>query len=847
VNGRRLGRPVVIGFLATATAAGGLAAFRANRSAAPPVPGGKEGVVGSVAGLSVSFEANRGQTDPSVRFLSRAGGYTAFLTDSGAVFSIPEPGGAADQAEAVSAALTMRLVGAASKPDVVGGERLPGIVNYFTDGDPGEWRTGIPTYGTVRYRGVYPGIDLIFRGLRTGIEYDFIVSPGADPSRVLLRFGGAQGIRIDQSGSLVLKTAAGPLVHRAPTIYQLVEGLRREIAGGYRLDGDAVGFEIGSYDASRPLVIDPLVYSTFLGGADFDEGFGIAVDGSGRAYVTGYTESTNFPTTAGVHDDSHNGGSSNGTDVFVTRLSPDGAALEYSTFLGSTSDEFGEDIAVDSSGRAYVTGWVDPGGTDFPTTPGAFDATHNENNDAFITRLTPSGGLGYSTFLGSTEGDRGLAIAADGSGRAYVTGDTGFSVGFPTTPDAYDTNPNGFIDAFVTRFTPDGTALEYSTFLGGGGNDHGESIAVDQAGRAYVTGGASGAVIPFPTTETAPDTTHNGSTDAFVTRFTASGDDLEYSTFLGGALFDLGEGVAIHGSESAYVVGATSSPNFPTTAGSIDTTHNGSTDAFVTRLNASGTTLESSSFLGGSGTDNGIDIATDATGRAYVTGSTEDAVTDLPTTVGAFDTTHNGTFDAFVTRISSDAAVLDYSTFLGGSLLEAGMGIDVAGSTEAYVTGETRDGPTDFPTTPGAFDTSPNGGDDAFVAKVETSLPSPAHDVGVAGGGFSTKNRIDLSRQGPGPYDVKIKLKNFGDVTEDIGYSVSADPDEVALGPECSGTVSGVAPGATATVVGCTATYSGADDPDPVLTLNVTHNNLDGFSDGNTGNNSETVATVIKP
>jgi hypothetical protein len=337
----------------------------------------------------------------------------------------------------------------------------------------------------------------------------------------------------------------------------------------------------------------------------------------------------------------------------VTKLNASGSALAYSTFLGGRGFDEGLGIAVDGGGRAYVTGRAS---SDFPTTRAAFDRTNNEGIDAFVTKLNASGSeLTYSTFLGGTNSDEALGIAVDGGGRAYVTGYT-TSTDYPTTRGAFDTSFNsgvvGLLDTFVTKLNASGSKLAYSTFLGGTDTDAGVGIAVDGRGRAYVTGNTLSA--NYPTTRGAFDTTFNGDTDAFVTKLNASGSALDYSTFLGRRGLDQGLGIAVDRRSRAYVTGFTESAKYPTTRGAFDRTFNGSQDAFMTKLNASGSALDYSTFLGGRGQDQGLGIAVDGGGRAYVTGQTTS--NNYPTTRGAFDPSYNGAvdafdFDAFVTKL----------------------------------------------------------------------------------------------------------------------------------------------------------------------------------------------------
>ena len=568
--------------------------------------------------LPLSFEANRGQTDRRVKFLSRGSGYNLFLTPTEAVLTLQNPkseiqksqiaanppslsGRSAPHPRFSSTSVTpsevegsasslsptvlrMQLIGANPRPEVLGLEELPGKSHYFIGNDPKKWHTNIPHYARVRYEEVYPGVDLVYYGTPRQLEYDFVVASGADPSAITLGFQGANRLEIDAQGDLMVHSGmGGQLRQRRPLIYQEVNRVRREIRGDYVLRGKhEVGFQVGHYDASRPLIIDPvlLVSSTFLGGSDFDSGRGIAVDPRGNAYVMGETRSVGFPTTAGAFDTSFN----SEFDAFVIKLNPAGSELVYSTFLGGSFndvEDFGLDIAVDPRGNAYVTGLTNS--ADFSTTPGAFATFLNGDYDVFVTKLNPAGSkLRYSTFLGGNAFEQGFGIALDSQGNAYVSGFT-CSTDFPTTAGAFDTSLNGNCDPFVTKLNPAGSNLRYSTFLGGNAFDEGGRIAVDSQGNAYVSGFTCS--TDFPTTAGAFDTSFNGICDAFVTKLNSTGSKLRYSTFLGGSAFEAGWGIAVDFRGNAYVTGVTDPTDFPTTAGAFDTSHNGGfQDAFVSKL-----------------------------------------------------------------------------------------------------------------------------------------------------------------------------------------------------------------------------------------------------------------------
>jgi len=569
-----------------------------------------------------------------VRYYAQGARYGFFFTKEGATLSFAEGKGRGH-------ALGLDFLGANPHATLTARKRLPGKVNYLVGDDPAKWQQGLPTHAELLYGGLWPGIDMAARGEGGKLKYEFLLQPGSSVEDVRLAYRGAEGLSVGAGGQLLVRTSLGVLKDAAPVSYQRIGGERVPVESRYKLEGDgSYGFAVGAYDPRYPLVIDPgLDYSTFLGGTTEDSGVGIAVDGEGRAYVTGTTLSANYPTTPGAFDTTFNGRE----DAFVTKLNASGSALAYSTFLGGSDLDQGLGIAV-REGRVYVTGRTES--PNYPTTPGAFDTTFNGNRDAFVTKLNASGAaLAYSTFLGGSDSDEGLGITVR-EGRAYVTGAT-LSANYPTTSGAFDTTFNGVFDAFVTKLNASGSALVYSTFLGGSDLDQGESIAVDREGRAYVTGLTQSA--DFPTTLGAFDRTFNGPNDAFVTKLNASGAALAYSTFLGGSDIDLGGDIAVSGRGSAYVTGFTGSADYPTTSGAFDTSYNGSIDAFVTKLNASGAALAYSTFLGGSDQDEGLGIAVDGEGRAYVTGQTRSA--NYPTTPGAFDTTFNGNRDAFVTKL----------------------------------------------------------------------------------------------------------------------------------------------------------------------------------------------------
>ncbi len=735
-------------------------------------------VAANYAELPLSFEANFGQTDKSVKFNSKGGGYGLYLTGDAAVLSLSKS--ACDARRATSqvrvgqsagckkdtALVSMRLVGTqGGNAGPVGEERLPGVANYFVGSDPANWRTGVPTYAKVRYSGVYPGIDLLYYGNRRQLEYDFVVAPNADLQPIRLQISGASRLSLNNTGDLILSAQNGEIAFHKPVIYQEAHGRRNFIAGRFILQAhNTVSFAVNAYNHSLPLVIDPvLAYSTYIGGSgtDGDSALAIALDSSGDAYVTGQTNSTNFPLTSGSYQQANNGSATSTFNGFVSKLNAAGTALVYSTYLGGTGNTQATALAVDSSGNVFVTGHTFA--TNFPTTSGAFQTASVANATgytAFVTELNPAGtALIYSTFLGgsgngSGTGETTNALALDSSDDVYVAGYTD-SANFPVTSGAFQAT-NGAIahsgsNAFVTKLAPAGNTLIFSTLLGGGGQYDGGDVAwamaLDSSDNVYVTGSAGSS--NFPTTTGAYLTTNpasvNSQTAAFVAKVNSTGTALIYSTYVGGSKDSGGYGIAVNSSGDAYITGSALYTDFPVTAGAYQATNNASSvsasNAFVTELNATGSGLVYSTWLGGSGAainssvhvgDTASAIALDASGDAYVTGAAYSS--NFPVTSGAVQTTNEGAANkatnAFVTELNPAGTALVYSTFLGGTGYPFGLNGyyhgDVAdalaldSSGNIYIAGAAYS--SNFPVTTGAFQTSnlalSNSGSNVFVSKL---------------------------------------------------------------------------------------------------------------------------------
>lgn len=655
--------------------------------------------------LPLSFEANRGQADKRFRFLCRGSGYTLFFGPSEAALSLARIG---PDGSTHRDFIRMKLLGANPAPRIEGVDPLPGRANYFIGNDPNKWKASIPTYGRVRYSNVYPGVDLVHYGNQGRLEHDFVIAPGADPRRIQLSFEGVDEVGIDGIGDLVLGSGASAVRLHKPLVYQEVSGTRRIIGGWYVLKGKRrVAFEVARYDRAKPLVIDPLLsYSTYLGGSSDEYCLGLARDASGNLYVGGMTQSTNFPTTAGAFRTVAAGA----WDVFVTKLNPTGTAVLFSTYLGGSSEEDTRGLAVDDSG-VYVAGFTFS--SDFPTTPGAYQRAFAGFKDNFVSKLTPGGdSLVYSTFIGGSAQEEGGRLAVDSSGNAYITGETA-SGDYPTTPGAFQPyHRGGQKDAFVTKLNTAGTALVYSTYLGGSSWDGGTAIGVDSFGYAYAAGCTESP--DFPVTAGAFQTSLRGSCEGYVTKLNLAGTGVVYSTFLGGTGFDRILAIALDADGNAYLTGQTQSSDFPRTPGAFQPAYSGGWDAFVAKLNATGSVLVYSRYLGGSGDDVGYKITVDSAKNAYVTGYTYSV--NFPT-LNPVMPQYGGGWDAFVTKVDA-AGALVYSTYLGGSGDDMGMEIVVDPAGGVYVGGET--GSTNFPITPGALQTTLAGGFDAFLAKIGT-------------------------------------------------------------------------------------------------------------------------------
>jgi hypothetical protein len=704
--------------------------------------------------MPLYFIENRGQLDSRVAYYVHGRDTVLYFTADGVTLALTDPQdreraskGRLEQAslrrESIGEpkpssrwVVKLDFVGANPHPKIVAGDPTTAVISYFK-GPRDKWNAGLATYSSILYSDLWPGIDLVYSGTAGRLKYSFLVKPGVDPAGIRLAYRGVKGVRLNEAGQLEVETGMGGFEDDKPYAYQEVEGRRVEIKAAYALDrapaggSHRYGFKVGSYDRSKPLVLDPasIVYCGYIGGNGDDEGEAIAVDGTGAIYVTGYTTSAanKFPVTVGP--DLTFGG---GQDAFVAKVNAFGTALVYCGYIGGSGDDEGLGIAVDSSGNAYVTGVTNSPQATFPVTVGP-GVTYKGGQDAFVAKVNAAGtALVYCGYISGSDDDFGNAIAVDSSGNAYVTGIT-FSTGatFPVTVGPGLTQ-NGLSDAFVAKVNATGTGFVYCGYIGGSNDDGGYGIAVDGSGNAYVTGYTYSTEATFPVI-TGPHLTQNGLSDAFVAKVNAAGNGLVYCGFIGGSGNDQAYGLAVDSSGNAYVTGFTNSTEatFPVTVGPGLTYSGGSgnlpSDAFVAKVNAAGTGLVYCGYIGGSDNDGGNGITVDSSGNAYVTGFTASTEATFPL-IGGPQLTYNGGGDAFVAKVNAAGTALVFCGYLGGSANEAGLGIAL-GSSGAYVTGFTASTELSFPVRGGPDLTYNSGPTDVFVAKVTDCSGNPKGDV----------------------------------------------------------------------------------------------------------------------
>ena len=679
-------------------------------------PAGTSAVDGGAVPLQghrrLRFEENAGQTDPQVRYMARGREYTLFLTGADAVFAIREPRTAATAKAELGQdwqpkplqgrVVRMRMRGAHPEPELVPGAPLPGASHYYLGDDPAQWRTGVRSFDSVRVEGAFQGIDVVYYDRYGSLEFDFVVAAGADPSEIALVFDGADEVTVAEDGSLTVRAGPCELRQAPPSAYQVRGEDREAVAGRYSIAGDgAIQFTLGEYGRTRPLVIDPAVsYSTYLGGSMEDEPSDVKVDAYGNTFVSGWTESPDFPRVGSPWTFRGN------FDAYVAVLGPAGMQLLYAAFLGGTDDDECFSMALDAQGSPYLTGFTMS--ANFPTAHPIETDAGNALADVLVAKLASNGAsLVYSTYLGGNDEDSATGIDVDPAGNAYVAGITR-STDYPTLGALM--GDRGGTDAFVTKINATGTAISYSTYLGDSGSEIADDLAVSGGGEVTVVGQTDS--VGFPVDDPFQDTMA-GVFDGFVTRLSGNGSALRFSTFIGGNNLDQPRSVCLDSEGAAIVAGVTDSTDFPTRNPIQTDPGDSNRDAFVLKLAMSGSALQFSTYLGSAWTEaaNAVDVGDD--GRIYVAGYTSSL--DFPTLNPVFVDTDGGNYDGFLSCLGPTGTSLVYSTYFGGELNDLISAVTVDGSGNAYIVGYTDS--VHMPVV-NPYQGVRRGGSDAFVTKI---------------------------------------------------------------------------------------------------------------------------------
>jgi hypothetical protein len=721
---------------------------------------GQVGGAPAVLRSGVAFVPNRGQWDARAAFRAEADGQTAWFGATGWTLAVEEradheqPGPGAGRR---GVALRMSFVDGA--PASLRGERRRNELRHWFTGERAV--TDVPAFDSLRYAGIWPGTDVAIHARDGALEYDLCLLPGADVARIVLRCEGAESLEVAEDGALLVHTALGALRQPAPRTWAVLPDGRREILEcRYRLVGaDSFGFELPGSGRGLPVVIDPVLqWASYLGGTSLELVHAVTANGAGIT-VAGATSVSNFPATAGAYDASWNGQQ----DAFVSRLSPDGGTLLYSTFLGGSKDEEARAVALDADGTIVVAGWTSS--ANFPTSTTAFDRTYNGGtgtlrSDAFAVRLTPSGsGLVFGSYLGGSKDDLASSVGLDAEGRVHLAGKTS-STNFPVSAGAFDGSYNGGStdvgDAFLACFAADGATLPSSTFLGGAADEFANALRVEADGTATLAGWTSSS--GFPVTPGALDTELSGTSDAFVARLPAGGGSLAFSTLLGGGQDDNALALARSEDGALHVAGTTLSADFPVTPAASQPGYAGGLyfgDAFLATLDAAGSALQSATFLGGSGDDVATGLGVDPAGALVVGGWTQSG--DLPVTPGAPDSTLGGSTDGFLARLDAADGTLLHAGYLGGPSQDKAYGLALTADGGATLAGYTNS--ADFPVTAGSYDTHFDGFEgligDAFLAHYAIELGS-----GTAASGW-----LDTGYALAGSAGVLPVLEGTGDLS----------------------------------------------------------------------------------
>ncbi|MDY6990868.1 MAG: MopE-related protein, partial [Thermodesulfobacteriota bacterium] len=721
----------------------------------PPDDAGTSKVLKEAYRIQVPFIANMGQIESEdVAFYAKTFGGTVFVEKSGILtYNVPAK---EKRGVVIKEFFTDKTI------HVEGLERSPTRVSSFKGKDKSHWKARIPTYDSIESRAIYNGIDLRLKAYGNNVEKLFTVLPKANPNQIRVKLLGIKGLKVKETGELEMMTDLGSLSFTKPIAYQKIGGEKKSVSVAYAVfEGNTYGFKLGNYDKKRPVIIDPLLASTFIGRSGSEYALSIIqLDASGNVYLAGRTPCSDYPTTTGAYDETHSGG----TDIFVSKLDNDLTSLVASTFIGGSYYDHGYSITLDASGNLYLAGSTSS--SDYPTTNGAYNETHNGGTeDAVVSKLDSDlTSLLASTFIGGSAWDYGYTVRLDGNGNVYVAGATESS-DYPTTAGAYDEDHNGGADVFISKLDNALTSLVASTFIGGTDGDwytYGDSFTLDESESVYVTGHTRSS--DYPTTTGAYDEDHNGGDDVFISKLDSDLTSLVASTFIGGSDGDYGQSIALDGSGNVYVAGSTESSIYPTTSGAYDESHNGARDVFISKLDNGLASLVASTFIGGSDGDYGESITLDGSGDVYLAGGTES--TDFPTTTSAYDESHNGGSDVFVSKLDHALTSVMASTFIGGSDPDVSYSSTLDASGNVYLAGGTES--TDFPTTNGAYDESHNGSWDVFVSKLDSDLSAETSKWAITYGGTSNEMAYSVQQTADGGYIVAGWTDSFGTGEEDL-------------------------------------------------------------------------------
>jgi Beta-propeller repeat/HYDIN/CFA65/VesB-like, Ig-like domain len=817
-----------------------LEALNAGAAESPKLPAPVQSTM-HYASLPLAFEQNCGQTNPAAKFLAHVSGYAVFFTEKQVVMSLersdanshnPSPAsglsGSGIRQKIQKEVLNLRWVGANTAPRVEGLAKQTGKSTYLIGDNPAKWVRNVPSYSSVEYYSVYPGVSLVYYGNERELEFDIDVAPGADAGLIRLEITSknrhAAKLHVNSDGELVVHTSAGNVRLRKPVAYQPGGNSRKTfLAARYAVKkGGEIGFEVSGRDPSKPLVIDPvLTYSTYLGGTDYNYAMGIAVDSSGYTYITGYTSSVDFPVVGGVQGILSGGSCDtevNTTpcfDAFVSKLNPQGTGLVYSTYLGGTGDDEGVRIAVDTSGQAYVAGFTDS--TDFPTA-GPLQGSNGGGTcgttaypdpcyDAFVAKLNATGSnLVYSTYLGGAGDDFASSIAADSNGNAYVGGVTSasnFPVTYGTLQASYGGGP---FDGFVAKINPTGSSLVYSTYLGGNLEDHINGVALDSSGDSFLTGQTDSANFPvkggfqpkYTASTCGSALSNNPCFEGFVAELNPTGTALVYSSFLGGTAASYGSDIVLDSSGAAYVTGWTTSKDFPVTEGAYDTAWGGTNEIFVAKIAPGGSAIDYATYLGDIYPDQANGIAVDGSGNAWIAGFTYGGKFPI---ASPLQVASGGFYDAIVSEFDPTGSTLLFSTYLGGTGDESANDLALDSTGNVYVAGDTFS--TDFPITPSVMSTGYTGGSyDAWIAKIGpqnapglTAVPNPVLFASQEINTTSTPSILKVGDAGSASLNIsEISITGPFAETSQCGSTVSAGAQcaiDVSFTPTAIGTQTG--------------------------------------------------------